>query len=41
MLGGIERDVQLVIVQNDFGTCADKMDADCGIDIINLMLKSH
>ncbi len=35
------RDVQLVILQNVFGTCADKMDLDHGIDIINLMLKSH
>jgi hypothetical protein len=35
------RDVQLVIIRNVFGTCADKMNADRGIDIINLMLKSH
>jgi hypothetical protein len=35
------RDVQLVIVQNVSGTSADKTDADHGIDIINLMLKSH
>ncbi len=35
------RDVRLVIVQNVFGTCADKMDADRGINIISLMLKSH
>ncbi len=35
------RDVRLVIVKNVFGTCADKMDADCGIDLINVMLKSN
>ncbi len=35
------RDVRLVIVRNVFGTCADKTDADCGIDIFNLMLESH
>ncbi len=35
------RDVQLVIVRNVFGTCANKTDADCGIDIINLMQESH
>ncbi len=35
------RDVWLAIVRNVFGTCADKMNADCGIDIFNLMLKSH
>jgi hypothetical protein len=35
------RDVKLVTIRNVFGTCADKMDADRGIDIINLMLKSH
>jgi hypothetical protein len=35
------RDVRLVIAQNVFGTCADKTDADSGIDIINLILESH
>jgi hypothetical protein len=39
--GTIVRDVRLVIIRNVFGTCADKTDADRGIDIINLKLKSH
>jgi len=33
-------DMQLVIIQNVFGTCSDKMDADHGIAIINSMLES-
>jgi len=37
--GSIVRDVRLVIVQNVFGTCADKTDTDRGIDIINCIPK--
>ncbi len=37
--GSIVRDVRLVVVQNVFGTCADKTDTDRGIDIINCMPK--
>ncbi len=33
--------MRLVVIQNVFGACVDKTDADSGIDIINLMLKSH
>ncbi len=36
----IVRDVRLVVIRNVFGTYSDKIDADRGIDIINLMMES-